>query len=145
MKLSANQAAKEAHKTKKTILDSIKSKRMSASKNDKGHWEIDTSELFRVFPKTDTTPVSNTDAIPHGEPYNTSILEVELKAERQMRERLEAEIDDLKVQRDKWQLQAERLLLEKPAPQTIITPTNENIPLEPVKKRRGVLARVFDW
>lgn len=143
MKLSANQAAKESHKTKKTILDAIKSKRMSASKNDKGHWEIDASELFRVFPKTGITPEPDTDTIPPIKPLNTSVLEVELNAERQMRGRLESEIEDLRAQRDKWQVQAERLLLERPAQQSVVTPTNQNTPPEAEKRPRGMLARLF--
>lgn len=52
MKLSLNKAAKEAAVAKSTLLDALKSGRMSASRNDKGHWQIDPSELFRVFPKT---------------------------------------------------------------------------------------------
>jgi hypothetical protein len=81
MILSANQASKEAGKTKKTILDAIKSKRMSASKNDKGHWEIDPAELFRVFPKTSATPPPNTTATPHVENHENRIKIAELEAE----------------------------------------------------------------
>lgn len=143
MKLSANQAAKEAHKTKKTILDAIKTKRMSASKNDKGHWEIDASELFRVFPKTADTPVSNTEAIPPEKPHNTSALEVELKFVHEKLADKDALIEELRSQRDKWQVQAERLLLERPTPQTIVTPTNQNQPEGQGGKRRffGLLGR----
>jgi hypothetical protein len=95
MKLSANQAAKEASKTKKTILDAIKSKRMSASKNDKGHWEIDPSELFRVFPKTSITPPPNTSTIPlienHGNLIKIVELEAEVKALKREVERTDSE------------------------------------------------------
>lgn len=134
MTLSANQAAKEAGKTKKTILDAIKSKRMSASKNDKGHWEIDPSELFRVFPKTSKIPVSNTTTIPPLKNHDTSVLEVELNAERDMRTRLEAEIDDLKAQRDEWMNQAKQLALPKPA--TDNTPVGQG-------GKRGLWGRLF--
>lgn len=95
MTLSANQASKEAGKTKKTILDAIKSKRMSASKNDKGHWEIDPAELFRVFPKTSATPPLNTATISPEENYENRIkiaeLEAEVKALRHEVERTDIE------------------------------------------------------
>ena len=38
-KLSLNKAAKEAGVAKSTILQALNSKRMSAEKNEKGHWE----------------------------------------------------------------------------------------------------------
>lgn len=95
MALSANQAAKEAGKTKKTILDAIKSNRLSASKNDKGYWEIEPSELFRVFPKTGTNHPTNTATIPPQENHENRIkiaeLEAEVKALRGQIERTEIE------------------------------------------------------
>lgn len=95
MALSANQAAKEAGKTKKTILDAIKSNRLSASKNDKGYWEIEPSELFRVFPKTGTNHPTNTETIPPQENHENRIkiaeLEAEVKALRGQIERTEIE------------------------------------------------------
>lgn len=51
-KLSANRAAKEAGIAKKTLLEAISSGKLSASKNDRGHWEIEPAELFRAYPKT---------------------------------------------------------------------------------------------
>lgn len=111
MKLSANQASKEAGIAKKTLLEAIKSKRMSAEKNDKGHWEIDTSELFRVFPKTGGSLATETDTHPHQKPHENGVLQAELKADRRYIERLEAEIDDLKAQRDEWMGQAKTLAI----------------------------------
>lgn len=66
--LSANSASKIAHKTKKTILDAIENGALTASKSARGHWQIDPSELNRVFPyKTDdlkksqfSTPINTT-------------------------------------------------------------------------------------
>lgn len=103
MILSANQASKEAGKTKKTILDAIKSKRMSASKNDKGHWEIDPSELFRVFPKTSKTPVSDTTTIPLEENYENRIKIAELEAEVRALKR-EVERADIERERERENL-----------------------------------------
>lgn len=95
MKLSANQAAKEAGKTKKTILDAIKTGRLSASKNDKGHWSIDPSELGRVFPKTSTNHPTDTATTPPQDTAENRIkiaeLEAEVKALRGQIERTDVE------------------------------------------------------
>jgi hypothetical protein len=48
--LTLGQAANECGKQKSTILDAIRSARLSASKDDKNQWQIDPSELFRVYP-----------------------------------------------------------------------------------------------
>jgi FtsZ-binding cell division protein ZapB len=110
MKHTLNAAAKLSGRAKSTISKAIKDGRLSAAKNDKGGFEIDGAELSRVFPfpAADQTlvPQSNTE-----NEHKNKVLEVELKAERQMRERLLSEIEDLKIQRDKWQDQAQTLLL----------------------------------
>jgi hypothetical protein len=103
MTLSANQASKEAGKTKKTILDAIKSKRMSATKNDKGHWEIDPAELFRVFPKTSITPPLNTTTTPPMENHENRIKIVELEAEVKALKR-EVERTDAERERERESL-----------------------------------------
>ena len=55
-KLSLNKAAIYASVAKSTILEALKSndldRKLSGEKNAKGHWQIDTSELDRVFPKS---------------------------------------------------------------------------------------------
>lgn len=103
MTLSANQACKEAGKTKKTILDAIKSKRMSATKNDKGHWEIDPAELFRVFPKTSVIPPVNTTTTLPMENHENRIKIVELEAEVKALKR-EAERTDIERERERENL-----------------------------------------
>jgi hypothetical protein len=60
------------------------------------------------FPAVDQSPAPQPNT---KNEHENKVLEVELKAERQMRERLMSEIEDLKIQRDKWQDQAQTLLL----------------------------------
>ena len=94
MKLSLNKAAKEAGIAKSTLLDALNNGRMSAEKNEKGHWEIDPSELFRVFPRTSSynpekpmhTPLEN-----HQKTIQNSALEIEVKMLREQIERMDAE------------------------------------------------------
>lgn len=50
MPLTLNQAAKTCGRSKSTLLTAIKSGRLSALKNDRGHYAIEPSELHRVFP-----------------------------------------------------------------------------------------------
>ena len=110
MKYTLNAAAKLSGRAKSTISKAIKDGRLSASKNEKGGFEIDGAELSRVFP----FPVVDQSPIPQPNTkseHENKVLEVELKAERQMRERLMSEIEDLKIQRDNWQDQAQTLLL----------------------------------
>ena len=50
MKHTAGTAAKAVGRTKSTITKAIASGKISAIKNNKGAWEIDASELKRVYP-----------------------------------------------------------------------------------------------
>ncbi|MEM9469446.1 MAG: hypothetical protein AAF988_04725 [Pseudomonadota bacterium] len=84
MLLSAKQAAKATGKSVPTITRAIKSGKISAAKNTNGGYEIDPSELFRVFPALkggrgneagNVTP----DMLPFESPNVTSALEVEIK------------------------------------------------------------------
>jgi len=101
-KLSLNKAAKEAGVAKSTLLQSLNSKRMSAEKNEKGHWEIETSELFRVFPRTGSTEHTEPKTTSHEEPSKNSqnsALEVEVKMLRE-------KIEDANLEREREREQA---------------------------------------
>lgn len=50
MALTLNQAAKICGRSKSTLLDAIRAGRMSAPKDDRGHYAIDPAELHRAFP-----------------------------------------------------------------------------------------------
>ena len=54
MKYSLSEAAKATGKNKTTIQRAIKNGKISAYKGDSGSYEIDPSELHRVFPPTST-------------------------------------------------------------------------------------------
>ena len=93
-KLSANRAAKEAGIAKKTLLEAISSGRLTAAKNDKGHWEIDPSELFRAYPKTSFSESEKPQPTPkenHQKTNETSVLEVEVKMLREQIVRMDTE------------------------------------------------------
>jgi hypothetical protein len=91
--LSANSASKVAHKTKKTLLDAIKKGDLTASKNERGYWQIDPSELNRAFPyKTDDLDKHQpkTPAKTAGENQENHLKIVELEAEvKSLRDKIE--------------------------------------------------------
>lgn len=93
-KLSLNKAAKEASVAKSTLLEALNSGRMSAEKNDKGHWQIDPAELFRVFPKSSSTEQAEPNPTPVENLQKTSqnsALEVEVKMLREQIDRMDTE------------------------------------------------------
>lgn len=70
-KFTLRTAAKEAGVSAPTILRAIRSGRISAPKNDKGDYEIDPSELFRVF-----LPVT---VEPHKEAPDVTVLQAKIE------------------------------------------------------------------
>jgi hypothetical protein len=72
MYFSLGQAAKETGKSKSVIYNALKSGRMSGRHNDKGEWEIDPAELFRVFsPQNGQEPRSERNST-----YQNGLLEL---------------------------------------------------------------------
>lgn len=124
VKLSLNKAAKEAAVAKATLLDALKSGRISALRNEKGHWEIDPAELFRVFPRTGVQGVAEPIATPVQNQVKTiynGALEVEVKMLREQisrmdderereREQLGGQIQDLRQQLERQSLEHRQAL-----------------------------------
>jgi len=50
MKLSLNKAAQHYRISKSTLSEALNTGRLSASKDDRGRWQIEPSEMDRVFP-----------------------------------------------------------------------------------------------
>lgn len=95
-KLSANRAAKEAGIAKKTLLEAIASGRLSAAKNDRGHWEIEPAELFRAYPKTGfSEPKKPQPTLQenHEKTSRNGVLEIEVKMLREQIDALTSERD----------------------------------------------------
>ena len=117
MALTLNQAAKTCSRSKSTLLDAIRSGRMSAPKDDRGRYAIDPAELHRAFPfqSHDRSPDQSPEPQPtslenHSEPADlASKREIELL--REMLGKAEANADH-------WRALAERqqALLEDKRP-----------------------------
>lgn len=112
MVYTLGEAAKATGKSKATISKAIKSGRISASKDDTGTYQIDPSELHRVYPATPSDEQKET-------PVNTKeigdlkALKARLEAVQERLADKEAVISDLREDRDKWRQQATALLEDK--------------------------------
>jgi DNA-binding MurR/RpiR family transcriptional regulator len=116
MKYTAGQAAKAAGVATATVTRAIKSGKISGQKDASGAWEIDASELHRVFPIVATkgpTSASMQDRATHHEtpeiPPKNSGLEREVQVLREA-------LADTREDRDRWRDMAERLALSPPSP-----------------------------
>lgn len=109
MMLTLGKAALETGKTKTTIAHAIKRGRLSASIDDKGHYLIDPSELFRVYPpipsKLDTETVDSTATV-HRE---LELVREQLEREREINKRLFDQLDNANDERRRLMLVLEHL------------------------------------
>ena len=120
MMLTLGQAAKQVGKSKPTLSEAIKKGRLSASKNEAGHFQIDPAELFRVYPKpSQPNGLGEADTLSSPNPSKSNGFKVESKtftlllaerdkliAEKDKRiQRLEQEIENI---RDDFQNERKR-------------------------------------
>jgi hypothetical protein len=113
MVYTLGEAAKATSKSKATISKAIKSGRISARKDETGTFQIDPSELHRVYPPTVFSEQHKTPSTP---PVNADIdgtireLQARLEAAYERLSDKETVISDLREDRDKWRQQATALL-----------------------------------
>lgn len=146
-KLSLNKAATYAGKAKVDILKALKSnepsKKLSGQKNERGHWEIEQSELDRFFGKKEVTPVptgsKNGLATPVSVSENNALqvevamLREQLKSAGIEKGYLEEKINDLSAR-------AERAEAKEDEARKLLTHQTQSTP-EPRKRRFfGLLA-----
>jgi len=113
------EAAKAVGRTKPAILSAIQKGRISAQKNALGQWEIEPSELHRVYrPLSQETKDAERSLPELIQEREAKIRELQarleaaedLKREIQARnEELQQERDDWKQQADEWRMQAKAL------------------------------------
>lgn len=116
MGLSLREAAREAGKSKSTILRAVQAGRLSATRTDDGGWSIDPSELFRVYPRNGAGNGPVGQGAPVVGPDATAVVDVQVAVLRELIERLDAQVVDLRDDRDHWRTQAEaanRLLTDQ--------------------------------
>jgi len=135
---------------KSTLLEALNTddlnKRLSANKNARGHWEIDESELDRVFSKTRPSepqePIKNQleNRKIHSE---TSALQVEVKMLREQIERIDdastRERDQMADQIANLREQIERQSADHRQALAVITDQRPTIPEKPHRRFFGLL------
>jgi excisionase family DNA binding protein len=109
MSYSLSEAATACGVYKSTILRSIKAGRLTGTKDALGQWRIEPAELHRVYAPAQRNGADNNAR--HG--ATAALVEAQHRAElaEQRLAMLTLVLEDLRVQRDKWQQQAERLAL----------------------------------
>jgi hypothetical protein len=95
MTMTLNEAAKSCRKAKGTVLKAIKEGRLSAPKDAQGRYEIDPSELHRVFPLT-LTPTNDRE-----NRIEIERLRAELKAANTLSENMAETVADLRERLDR--------------------------------------------
>ena len=107
MGYTLGQAAEATGKAKSTILKSIRAGRISAQKDAFENWDIQPSELHRVYPKRGEGEQNEQHAAPASEQGNGG----ETAKIRELEARLEAMaelLNEIKSSRDKTEAQLER-------------------------------------
>jgi len=116
MAYTLGEAAKATGKSKATLSKAIKNGRISAMKDDTGAFQIDPSELHRVYPVTVRNEHKSTPDKPHTNTENSGIireLQALLEAAQERLADKESVIADLREDRDKWRQQATALLSDQ--------------------------------
>ncbi len=143
--LNLNQAAKTCKKSKSALLNAIRSGRLSAKQNELKVWEIDPSELFRVYPfemeiyQSTSKPTNQQNRylpssyqlenrhLPAENITIEKILELERAERNREREQMQSTIDDLRKRLDEEaeeRRKLTKLLTHQPEP---ITQKKENL------------------
>jgi len=113
MSYSLSNAAAACGVYKSTVLRSIKSGRLTATKDALGQWRIEPAELHRVYPPAQSNGADD-NATRHG--ATATLMEAQRRAElaEQRLADLKAIVDDLRQDRDHWRVHAGRLALADP-------------------------------
>lgn len=110
-RLTPQQAAERAGTSRGTIMNAIKSKDLSAFRDNRNRWQIPTEELSKwVSKRADIITGSVDSSLPLRTDENLiriAVLEAELKSKDQR-------ISDLEHDRDSWKEQAQNLARRRP-------------------------------
>jgi len=142
MGYSLAEAATASGKSKMTIQRAIKSGKLSASRRDDESYDIDPSELHRVFPPVSVLEAKNDNMVRDDIANDISLLQAELKIRDQKidliegerereREQLTAQIDDLRRRLDVEGEERRKLT-------AMLTDQRPKPAAEPEKPRKGL-------
>lgn len=99
--LTLNQAAKATKKSKSTIQYALKTGRLSGFKDERGNYQIDTAELFRVY-ESNINKEDEKSTLEHVKTdVKTALLEQKLEFLEYRLDKLEKEKNDISSRLDK--------------------------------------------
>jgi len=98
--LTLAEAAKETGLTRSAIFKAIKSGKLSAKKDEQGHFQIDPAELFRVYKPVNKEPSTSEQRETAKETTETNELSIRLDMMGQLLRHVEGERDDLRRRLD---------------------------------------------
>lgn len=115
-KVGAQRAAELTGKSKSTIQRAMNNGKISFEIDNNGRRVIDVSELERAFGLQQATPPQQSNAVEQELERASAMLEKErlLMRVKMLEDQLhtaQGQIEDMKEQRDKWQRQADQVLL----------------------------------
>lgn len=113
MAYTLGEASKATSKSKATISKAIKSGRISASKNENGVFEIDPSELHRVYPPVGQSKHIETLQVNRDDSEVIKELRARIDTVQERLSDKDTVISDLREDRDKWRQQATALLEDR--------------------------------
>ena len=118
MDLTLGEAAKAANRSKQALAAAIQKGRLSATKDANGVWHVDSSELLRVYPDAKHELGDGgrgLAGLATNDDVELAALRARVTALEELRRAEQVRAEELRVERDAWKLQAERLLLALPA------------------------------
>lgn len=98
--LTLAEAAKKTGLTRSAIFKAIKSGKLSAKKDEQGHFQIDPAELFRVYKPVNKEPSTSEQRETVKETTETNELRTRLDMMGQLLRQVEGERDDLRRRLD---------------------------------------------
>ena len=101
MGISLKEASEQVGVTRQTLMKAIKNGRISAEKSGNGEWRIEPVELFRIWP-----PVKGVQ-----QPLQVDLTASDTPSLQAEYMRLQAQIEELREDRNAWREQAQRLAL----------------------------------
>jgi hypothetical protein len=135
MKLTPAQAAAAVGMTKAGIIRAIHKGKLSATRNEDGHFEIDPAELFRVYEPVATVGNSNDEVDANVTDHQSDSLRDKVEMlERMLRDKDDV-IADLRKRLDAESDERRKL--------TMLLTTAQQPAKQETPKRKGFWARIF--
>lgn len=150
MDLTLGEAAKAAKRTKQALAAAVQKGRLSGTKDANGVWRVNVAELLRVYPEAQKElgdGMSGLAGLGADTAAEVRELRVKVEALEELRRTETARAEELRVERDAWKQQAERLLLALPAGKGDIHPVDApesgNQVEVQTRKKRGFWRSIF--